>query len=101
VQVRLPNRPALVVQGLTAGSSLAELYARVDAECGRTDYVLTQPFPPPVTHFAREEKRTLGELGLAPRAALTVTGLASLGKVMQGEGGVVGGGGGHEQPDEQ
>ncbi len=80
IQVRLPNRPAIVVQGLTAGSSLLELYARVDAECGRVDYVLTQPFPPPVTHFSREDKRTLGETGLAPRAALTVTDLASLGK---------------------
>jgi hypothetical protein len=80
IQVRLPNRPPVVVQGLTAGSSLTELYARVDAECGRVDYVLTQPFPPPVTHFTREEHRTLGELGLAPRAALTVTDLASLGK---------------------
>jgi hypothetical protein len=80
IQVRLPNRPAVVIQGLTAGSSLAELYARVDAECGRNDFVLTQPFPPPVTHFVRDDHRTLGELGLAPRAALTVTDRASLGK---------------------
>ncbi len=73
-------------QGLTGGASLAELYARVDAECGRSDFVLTQPFPPPVTHLPRGAERTLAELGLCPRAALTVTDMASLGKVSQGLG---------------
>lgn len=88
VQVRLPNRPAVVIKGLTGASSLLDLYARVDAEVkDSNEYVLTQPFPPPVTHFYRNDARTLGELGLCPRAALTVTDVASLGKVSQGVGG--------------
>jgi hypothetical protein len=86
IQVRIPNRPPVTIKGLTGGSSLAELYARVDAECGRSDFVLTQPFPPPVTHFQRGGGQTLAELGLCPRAALTVTDTASLGKVSQGVG---------------
>ena len=88
IQVRVPNRPPLVVKGLLGGSPLAELYSRVDAECGRHDYVLTQPFPPPVLHFQRDDGRTLAQLGLCPRAALTVTDVASLGKVSQGVGGL-------------
>jgi hypothetical protein len=86
IQVRVPNRPPVTIKGLTGSASLAELYARVDAECGRSDFVLTQPFPPPVTHLPRGAERTLAELGLAPRAALTVTDMASLGKVSQGVG---------------
>ena len=86
IQVRVPNRPPVTIKGLTGGSSLTELYARVDGECGRSDFVLTQPFPPPVTHFQRGAERTLAELGLCPRAALTVTDTLSLGKVLQGVG---------------
>lgn len=88
VQVRIPNRPPMTIQGLLGNANLAELYARVDQEMGRNDYVLTMPFPPPPTHFDRSDPRSLAEAGLCPRAALTVTDLASLGKVSEGHGGI-------------
>ena len=42
LQVRAPGRPPLRVEGLTGGATVAQLYARVDAELQSTAYVLTR-----------------------------------------------------------
>ena len=84
LQVRAPGRPPLTVRGLQGSATLAQLYERTDAELGRSDYLLTMPFPPPPCHFARDDPRSLAEAGLCPRAALSVTALAALGRVVEG-----------------
>ena len=86
VQVRVPSHAPVLIKGLVGGDRLSDLFAKVDAAIGRNDYVLTMPFPPPPTHYERDDARTLAEAGLCPRAALNVTDMASLGKVAQGQG---------------
>lgn len=86
IQVRVPNRPPIVIKGLNGASTLADLYGKVDAECKlQKAFVLTIPFPPPPVHLSRDNKtqmaETLSQLGLCPRAALVVTEQESLGKV--------------------
>ncbi len=92
IQVRVPNRNAIVISDLVADSTLAELYDRVDALAGPAAKacVLTIPFPPPPQHLFRSDasrmSQTLAQLGLTPRAALVLTEESSLGKVAQGHG---------------